>query len=94
MTDSSDAEIKVYPIPFNPHLQQFLTIDHISEGARVDIYNRGGSLIRSFAGDEVVGGRLEWDGKGKNGRFVTPGVYFYVVRTSSKVKKGKFIIKR
>lgn len=94
MTDASDAEIKVYPIPFNPHLQQFLTIDHISEGARVDIYNRGGSLIRSFAGDEVVGGRLEWDGKGKNGRFVTPGVYFYVVRTSSKVKKGKFIIKR
>ncbi|MBR4784768.1 MAG: gliding motility-associated C-terminal domain-containing protein [Fibrobacter sp.] len=94
MTDSADAEIKVYPIPFNPHLQRFLTIDHISEDARVDIYNRGGSLIRSFAGDEVAGGRLEWDGKGKNDRYVTPGVYFYVVRTSSKVKRGKFIIKR
>ena len=94
MTDSTDAEIKVYPIPYNPHLQPFLTIDHISEDSRVDIYNRGGSLIRSFAGEEVAGGRLEWDGKGKNGRFATPGVYYYVVRSSSKIKKGKFIIKR
>ncbi len=94
MTDSSDAEIKVYPIPFNPHLQRALTIDNISEDSRVDIYNRGGSLIRSFAGGDVAGGRLEWDGKGKNGRYATPGVYYYVIRSSSKVKKGKFIIKR
>ena len=63
--------------------------------------NAGGGLISdahsnslAHAGEEVAGGRLEWDGKGKNGRFATPGVYYYVVRSSSKIKKGKFIIKR
>jgi hypothetical protein len=92
MTDSATAKVKVYPVPFRPFVFPYVTIDNISEGARVDIYNRGGSLIRSFAGKDVHGGKVEWDGNGKNGALVAPGVYYYVVRTSKKTEKGKFLI--
>ena len=94
MTDSAVANVKAYPVPFRPGIHMFLTIDNIAENSRVDIYNRGGSLIRSFVGDEVAGGKVEWDGQGKNGRLVAPGVYYYVVRTSSKKERGKFLVIR
>ena len=94
MTDSAVAKVKAYPVPFRPGQHVFLTIDNIAENARVDIYNRGGSLIRSFVGDEVAGGKVEWTGQGKNGRYVAPGVYYYVVRTSSKKERGKFLVIR
>lgn len=92
MTDSAEAKVKAYPIPFRPTVFPYLTIDNISEGARVDIYNRGGSLIWSFAGKDVHGGKVEWDGNGKNGKLVAPGVYYYVVRTSQKTVKGKILV--
>ena len=92
MTDSAGASVIGYPIPFRIGQHARFTIDHIAENARVDIYNRGGSLIRSFSGSEVAGGKVEWDGFGKNGRLVAPGVYYYVVRTSSKKERGKFIV--
>ena len=91
MTDSAQA-VKAYPNPFRPRVHRVFTIDRIDENAGVSIYNRGGSLIRSFHGNEILGGRLEWDGFGKDGKLVAPGVYYYVVKTSSKAKKGKFII--
>jgi len=92
MTDSASTKVLAYPIPFRPKVHHFLTIDNIAENARVDIYNRGGSLIRSFIGNEILGGKLEWDGTGKNGRLVAPGVYYYVVRASSKKEKGKILV--
>lgn len=92
MTDSAEVGIMVYPVPFRPHMHKYVVIDNISDAARVDIYNRGGALMRSFAGSEVAGGRVEWDALGPDNRLVAPGVYYYVVRTSSKVKKGKFIV--
>ena len=92
MTDSAGASVIGYPIPFRIGQHARFTIDHIAENSRVDIYNRGGSLIRSFVGNEVAGGKVEWDGFGKNGRLVAPGVYYYVVRTPSKKERGKFIV--
>lgn len=92
MTDSADAEVKAYPIPFRPKKQRIFTIANIAEDAMVSIFNRGGALIRSFRNDEILGGKAEWNGKDNEGRLVAPGVYYYVVKNSSKVKKGKFII--
>ena len=90
--DSSAVDVKAYPVPFRPHIHAIMTIDNIPEDSRVDIYNRGGSLIHSYAGEDVHGGLVEWNGKDKNGKLVAPGVYYYVVRSRSKVKKGKFIV--
>lgn len=92
MTDSATAKVKAFPVPFRPRVHPFLTIDNVSEDSRVDIYNRGGSLIRSFAGTDVHGGKVEWDGNGKNGMLVAPGVYYYVVCAGSKREKGKFLV--
>ena len=92
MTDSASSKVYAYPVPFRPKVHSFLTIDNIDENARVDIYNRGGSLIRSFVGNDILGGKVEWDGLGKNGWLVAPGVYYYVVRTSKKKEKGKFLV--
>ena len=92
MTDSATSKVKAYPVPFRPLVYPFLTIDNISEDARVDIYNRGGSLIRSFSGVDVHGGKVEWNGSSKNGSLVAPGVYYYVVRSSKKTEKGKILV--
>lgn len=92
MTDSAKVEIKAYPVPFRPKLHARFTIEGVSESSVVSIYNRGGALIKSFRGEDLLGGKLEWDGREKSGKWVTPGVYYYVVNDGSKNKKGKFII--
>jgi len=92
MTSEAPAEVKAYPNPFRPKLGYHLTIDNIAEDSFVSIYNRGGSLVRFFRNGEVLGGRVEWDGRDKSGKFVAPGVYHYVVQKGSKKKTGKIII--
>jgi hypothetical protein len=92
MTSEVPAEVKAYPNPFRPKQGQRLVIDNISEDSFVSVYNRGGSLVKSFYDGEVLGGRAEWDGTDKTGKFVAPGVYHYVVRKGSKKKTGKIIL--
>lgn len=94
MTDSAQAGVKAYPNPFRPKIHAHVTIDNIAENSTVSIFNRGGSLVQFFEGKDVLGGRVEWDGIGRNGKVVTPGVYYYVVKNSSEIKKGKIIIIR
>jgi hypothetical protein len=48
--------------------------------------------VFTLSGDKVTGGRAEWDGRMNNGNLVAPGVYQYVIRGNSKVKKGKLLI--
>ena len=91
MTDSAMVKVRAYPIPFRPGIHSLLTIDGIADNSVVSIYNRGGALIRTFRDEEVLGGMVEWDGTDKAG-VVAPGVYYYVVKSGSTVKKGKFII--
>lgn len=92
MTDSAQVEVRAYPIPFRPNIYGMFTIDGIAENSVVSIFNRGGALIKSFRNQEVIGGKVEWNGFDKSGKLVAPGVYYYVVKSGSKVKKGKFII--
>lgn len=92
MTDSSMVDVIAYPIPFRPRVHKMFVIDRIAENAVVSIYNRGGALVRSFRNEEIIGGRLEWNGQEKSGKLVAPGVYYYVVKNSSKTVRGKFII--
>ena len=92
MTDSAKVDVRAYPIPFRPKVHALFTIDGIAENSVVSIFNRGGALIRSFSNQDVLGGKIEWNGYEKSGKLVAPGVYYYVVKSGSKVKKGKFII--
>ena len=92
MTEEASASVKVYPNPFRPKIQAYVIFDNISDDAVIGIYNRGGRLVTSLSGSDVVGGRAEWDGKMKNGNLVAPGVYQYVIRGGSTTKKGKLLI--
>jgi hypothetical protein len=92
MTKAAEVSVFAYPVPFRPLTQAFLTIDGIAEKSTVSIYNRGGALIKFFRSEDILGGKVEWNGREKSGRLVAPGVYYYVVKKGSKVKKGKFII--
>ena len=92
MTEDARADVKVFPNPFRPHLQPYVVFDNVSDDAVIGIYNRGGKLVASLSGNDIAGGRTEWDGKTKNGSLVAPGVYQYVIRGGSKTKKGKLLI--
>lgn len=92
MTEDARQDVKVYPNPFRPHAQPYVVFDNISEDAVINVYNRGGKLVASLRDGDIAGGRAEWDGKMKNGNFVAPGVYQYVIRGASKTKKGKLLI--
>lgn len=93
MTDSAIFEFKVYPNPFRPRKHNRIVFDFVAEDARVNIFNAGGKLVKSFADDDLVGGRVEWDGKDDSGNLVAPGIYTYMVSRKGKKKKmGKLII--
>jgi hypothetical protein len=92
MTNDANLDVRVYPIPFRPKLQPHIVFDNISEDAVINVYNRGGKLVQTLSGDAVAGGRAEWNGRMQNGNLVAPGVYQYVIRGASKVKKGKLLI--
>ena len=94
MTDSATTEVLAFPNPFRPKIHKYISFDFLAEDATLSIYNRGGALIRFFRGEDMYGGRVDWDGTDKSGKLVVPGVYYYVVKNSKKTKKGKFIIIR
>lgn len=92
MTDSATVDVIAYPNPFRPKQHKMMVFDHIAEDATVSIFNRGGSLVQFFSHNDLLGGKVEWDGTGKNGKLVAPGVYYYIVKTSSKKEKGKILV--
>ena len=92
MTNEALEDVKVFPNPFRPKLQAYITFANVSDDAVIGIYNRGGRLVMSLSGDQISGGRVEWNGRMENGNIVAPGVYQYVIRGRSKVKKGKLLI--
>ncbi len=90
--ESGAPAVKVYPNPFLPKQMSAVIFENISEDASVLIYNAGGHLVRSFRGSDLLGGRLEWDGRDRSGNLVAPGVYHYFVVKGSKKKTGKLLI--
>ncbi len=89
---SEGPKFKAYPNPVRFDRGETFTFEHISESAVVSIYNSGAHLVRSFEGDELLGGRLVWDGRDKRGVLVAPGVYHYIVKKGSRKKQGKILV--
>lgn len=92
MTDSSSKEVVVYPNPYRPKIHQKVVFDYVSEKAHISILNAGGKLVRSFSGEDLEGGKAEWDGMDASGRLVAPGVYHYFIKKGNKKKKGRLLI--
>lgn len=93
MTDSAEFKVKVFPNPFRPKRHSKIVFDYVAENARISVYNAGGKLVASFANEDLVGGRVEWDGRDGSGNLVAPGVYTYVILQKGKSEKqGRLII--
>jgi len=83
-----------YPNPFRPGLHSHLTIDFISEKSSVYILDSSGKRVRLFKENDLRGGRLVWDGKNESGKFVAPGLYYYLAADGKNIAKGKILIER
>lgn len=92
MTEDSPKKTIAYPNPFKPKVHGKMIFDYVAEEARIQIFNAGGALVRSFAKEDLLGGRLEWDGTDLKDRLVAPGLYHYLVKKGSKLEKGKLLI--
>jgi ligand-binding sensor domain-containing protein len=87
------SSAKVYPNPFRDR-HGFVLFDGLSAGSKVEVLTQGGSVVYQAALGSDDGGQLRWDGRNAAGRRVTEGVYFYVIRSSKDVKRGKLIVAR
>jgi len=83
-----------YPNPFRPGMHSSLTIDFINEKSSVYILDSSGKRVKLFKGNVLRGGRVIWDGKNESGKFVAPGLYYYVAADGKNTAKGKIIIER
>ena len=67
-----------YPNPFNPETQIAYTLS-VSEDVRIQIYNVGGQVIRTYdLGYQIPGSySVRWDGCNENGEPAASGIYLY-----------------
>ena len=89
---SEGPEVKVYPNPVHLDWGQQIKFENVAEDATISVYNSGAHLVKFFAGDELDGGHVVWDGKDRRGVYVAPGVYHYLIKKGSKKKQGKLLI--
>ncbi len=84
------ALLQNYPNPFNPltHLRF-----RIPEAGFVElkIFDTSGRLVRRLLSENRTAGThtLEWDGRNDAGEAVSSGVYWYQLRVSARVQRGR-----
>ncbi len=84
-------KILIYPNPYNPEkaISGTLKIEFLPEYSKIYIYTINGYTVFS---KENCYGRIEWNGKNKNGEDVAPGIYFCVIITEDEKIIKKLII--
>lgn len=92
-------ELKVFPNPFRPNGHNYaqivnLPLDSMPGGKNeCRIYSSSGQLVRKL--EENLFSRFEWDGKNKEDKLVSSGVYFFVVTDADgNTARGKLAIIR
>ncbi len=88
--------IKVYPNPFllNSFEHNRVYFENLSSYSKIYIFTIDGTLVRTIFAPSGNIGKLSWDGKNSNGKFVPSGVYIYQIEDNNKnIVSGKLIIK-
>ena len=85
-------ELVIYPNPcnFTKTFNKTLKI-LLPRQADVYIYNIQGFKVFEALG---VSGRIEWDGKNREGENTAPGVYLYIVDMSGERYRGRILTAR
>jgi hypothetical protein len=77
--------VSIYPNPFSPAAPLRIQPAGVA-GATAEVYDTGGRLVRTLAGQSLV-----WDGSDSQGRILPAGVYFVRPGTSDKSKTCKVL---
>jgi hypothetical protein len=100
LTDNDDELIQKpiyslnnYPNPFNPKTSiQF----NLPEDTNIDlsIFNVKGQKIKTLISDNYAEGthKIEWNGSDDSGKAVSSGIYYYRLKTGSKIESRKMIL--
>lgn len=87
-TDYIPEEL-IIPNIFTPNadnINDTFIIEHLPEGATVQIYNRWGALVAEWNKPDG-----SWDGRTKGGSQVSAGVYYYIVTLPDNERRKGFI---
>jgi ligand-binding sensor domain-containing protein len=93
-TNQSYSQLEVGPNPFILPSSQPLTIRNLVASSTIKIITVSGFLVTQF--EAQGGGRAFWDGRDKNGAFVSSGIYFIVAfaENGSQTVTGKVAVIR
>jgi hypothetical protein len=93
-TNQSYSHLEVGPNPFILPSDQPLTIRNLVAGSTIKVMTVSGFVVTQF--EAQGGGRAFWDGKDKNGKLVSSGIYFIVAfaENGSQTVTGKVAVIR
>jgi ligand-binding sensor domain-containing protein len=93
-TNQSSSQLEVGPNPFILPSAQRLTIRNLVAVSTIKIMTVSGFVVTQF--EAQGGGRAFWDGRDKNGAFVSSGIYFIVAfaENGSQTVTGKVAVIR
>ncbi|MBI4777830.1 T9SS type A sorting domain-containing protein [Candidatus Desantisbacteria bacterium] len=82
------ADVKVYPNPFYPDMDQECRFSSLSPGRlTIYIYNSAGEQVRILhRSNESI---ISWDGNNDSGEPVASGIYFYLIKGTKGKTTGK-----
>lgn len=91
--DGSPAVV-AYPNPYRPGKHAHVIFEHLSESAQLKVFDAAGTMVRSFDGASIKGGRLLWDGRSHRGNLVAPGLYHWVAVWGKNSQRGRILVIR
>jgi hypothetical protein len=93
-TNQSYSQLEVGPNPFILPSNQPLTIRNLVAVSTIKVMTVSGFVVTQF--ESQGGGRAFWDGRDKNGAFVSSGIYFIVAfaENGSQTVTGKVAVIR
>ena len=82
-----------YPNPFNPETKIIYSMAKAGR-AELTVYNIKGQKVKTLIDENVTSGEhsVVWNGKDKDGKDVSSGVYFYRIKTSDGVQSKKMLL--
>ena len=87
------CKISNYPNPFNPETQIVFYLPE-AEQVKLSVYNLKGQLVKILVDNFLSAGnnKVVWDGRNKNGRKVSSGIYFVRLQSNTKRLMKKIML--
>jgi len=90
-----EYKMKHYPNPVRSNTKIKYSLPR-TEKVTINIYNVRGQLVQTLINEQMGSGihAVYWDGTDGNGKYVTNGVYMYVLKTNNKTIAHKMLLMR